>query len=117
VTNNQEILDIIELIKETVPADQIYLFGSYAFGTPNKSSDYDFYVVLPDGSVKPQDAVQDIYLALSKLKNCTPVDILALDRSEFDEMKILPTLERKIAREGILLFQREAESGSPEIKM
>ena len=30
-----------EIILEKVPTDQIWLFGSYAYGTPHKDSDID----------------------------------------------------------------------------
>ena len=38
-----------ELIVNAVPVEQIYLFGSYAYGTPHRDSDIDLYVVLKDG--------------------------------------------------------------------
>ena len=45
----QQELDIIkENVLKTVPAEAIYLFGSYAYGTPEKDSDLDIYVVVPD---------------------------------------------------------------------
>jgi len=37
-----------ELIVNAIPVEQIYLFGSYAYGTPHKYSDLDLYVVLKD---------------------------------------------------------------------
>ncbi len=39
-----------EIIINTVPVEQIYLFGSYASGTPHKNSDLDLYVVLSDNA-------------------------------------------------------------------
>jgi predicted nucleotidyltransferase len=36
------------IIINTVPVERIYLFGSYAYGTPHKDSDLDLYVVLKD---------------------------------------------------------------------
>ena len=45
----KENLDLIkESILANVQAESIYLFGSYANGTPNKDSDFDIYVVVPD---------------------------------------------------------------------
>ena len=37
------------IIINAIPVEQIYLFGSYAYGTPHKYSDLDLYVVLKDG--------------------------------------------------------------------
>ncbi|MDR3110323.1 MAG: nucleotidyltransferase domain-containing protein, partial [Planctomycetaceae bacterium] len=40
---DKKIADELETIKniivQTVPVEQIYLFGSYAYGTPNEDSD------------------------------------------------------------------------------
>jgi predicted nucleotidyltransferase len=35
---------LTKVIVETVPVEQIYLFGSYAYGTPPKDSDLDLYL-------------------------------------------------------------------------
>jgi predicted nucleotidyltransferase len=49
---NHNITKELNIIKEsvlkTVPAEVIYLFGSYANGMPNRDSDLDIYVVVPD---------------------------------------------------------------------
>jgi len=102
---SQEIRDIAEVIRQAVPAEQIYLFGSYAYGEPNEHSDYDFYVVIPDGSMRPIEAMQRAQHAVSPIRRKTrmPIDILAGTRNNFDEMKKMLTLERTIVRKGILL--------------
>jgi predicted nucleotidyltransferase len=42
----QEQLDRVkEIILSTIPVERIYLFGSYAYGTPNADSDLDIYVM------------------------------------------------------------------------
>jgi len=38
----QELDEIIKAISNTVPVEEIYLFGSYAYGTPHKDSDMIF---------------------------------------------------------------------------
>ena len=43
----KELKKICEVICETVPTVQIYLFGSFAYGEPNEDSDFDLFVVLP----------------------------------------------------------------------
>ena len=60
----QELSAICQTIEQTISADQIYLFGSHAYGTPNADSDYDLCVVIPDGSMRPADAIKRIRRAL-----------------------------------------------------
>ena len=101
---NQEIQRIADTIRQAVPVEKIYLFGSYAYGTPHKDSDYDFYLIIPEGSMRPMEAMQQAQWALTrKMRRTKPIDILASTRSEFDEMKKLITLERTIDRKGIAL--------------
>jgi predicted nucleotidyltransferase len=46
---------------DTVPVEQIFLFGSYANGTLHADSDLDIYVVMAQNSAKE---IQDFILAL-----------------------------------------------------
>ena len=44
MNNNElksELKKLADKIKEITPATKIYLFGSYAYGTPNEDSDID----------------------------------------------------------------------------
>ena len=103
---NQEIIKITEAIKSAVPVERIYLFGSHAYGTPSEGSDYDFFVVIPDDGIKPLDAAQKAHKALIYVNQEKPVDILADYKSRFNERKQYNTLERKIANEGMILYER-----------
>ena len=58
-----EIYKIKDKILDTVKVTKIYLFGSYARGTQTAHSDYDFYVVVPNDSIRPLKVVQKIYCA------------------------------------------------------
>ena len=107
---NQEILNMTEAIKAAVPAERIYLFGSYAYGTPNKDSDYDFFIIIPDGDLRPIDAARRARRSLSTIDRKTPVDILANYRSEFEARAQFATMERKIKRDGLVLYD-EARTG------
>jgi len=102
----EEIEQITEIIKQTVPVERIYLFGSYAYGEPNKHSDYDFYVVMPDDSMRPLKAEQEIHWAVAQSSLFTPIDVLADYMKRFDERKAFNTLERKVIRDGRLLYER-----------
>jgi predicted nucleotidyltransferase len=103
---DQEIVDMVDIIKDTVPAERVYLFGSYAYGMPHENSDYDFYVVLSDDSIRPHDAIRQIHHALSDPQRRMPIDVLALSAERFDDRKQLLTLEKKVANEGILLYEQ-----------
>ena len=101
---NQEVFDITEAIKQAVQTEKIYLFGSHAYGNPNEDSDYDFYLVIPDGGARPIDVMQKAYRSLLHVNRTTAVDILANYSSSFRNRRELNTLERKIYREGVLLY-------------
>ena len=102
---NNELTEIIDRIIGSVPVIKLYLFGSYVNGTPNENSDYDIYMVLPNNDVRPIDAIGDAHLSMRGLK-VNPVDILAGTIQVFDRRKEQFTIERKIASEGILLYER-----------
>ena len=100
----QELDEITKVITGTVPVEAIYLFGSYAYGTPNKDSDLDLYVVFKDEkSMRELDAIRSIRKAIAHIKTKS-IDFLGLKLNRFLDVKIYATLERKIAREGIKLY-------------
>ena len=86
--------------------EKIILFGSYAYGTPNKESDFDIFVVLKDGSKMPILVLQNIYCNLAKNSKYTRVDVLANYKTNFEFRSANPTIERKIATAGIVLYER-----------
>jgi predicted nucleotidyltransferase len=105
---NDAITAIKDCILQTVGenCEKIILFGSYAYGTPSKESDFDFFVVLKDGTEKPVLVLQEIYCNLAKSKKYTPVDVLANYKTAFDERSKLPAIERIIEQKGVVLYER-----------
>jgi len=102
-----DIREITEIIKEAVPVERIYLFGSYAYGEPHADSDYDFFVVIPDGGMKAIDAAFKARRSFSKLGyRRKPIDLLADHKSRFTQRSMLNTMERKIHNEGVVLYER-----------
>ena len=93
-----------EIIIRTVPVEQIWLFGSYAYGTPHKDSDLDLYVVLKDDiQIRLIDAAITIRLAIGR-KKTMPVDIVTNTLGKYRERSKFPTLERTIERKGIKIY-------------
>jgi len=96
--------EISQIIAKTVPVESIYLFGSYAYGTPGKDSDLDLYIVFKDEmQMRELDAITAIDIAIKPVKK-VPMDILGLKQNRFHDRKLYATLERKIDKEGIKLY-------------
>lgn len=108
ITMSSDLKDICRIIDNTVDTEQIYLFGSYAYGSPTAESDYDLCVVIPDDSLRPVDAVKQIRRALCPTQTM-PLDVIVYRASSFRERQKTASLERKIAREGVLLHERERQ--------
>jgi predicted nucleotidyltransferase len=110
---NSQIINELENIKQTiintVETDSIYLFGSYANGLPSEDSDFDLYVVIPDDSIHPIEAMRIIGGALYQ-QQTKPIDILVSRVSDFNQRKMLPTIERTIARDGVMLYGKNQHS-------
>jgi len=99
-----ELDEITKAISNTVPVEEIYLFGSYAYGTPHKDSDLDLYIVFKDEmSMRIIDAIHSISFAMASMKT-KPIDFIGLKKDRFLHKKNYATIERKIAREGIKLY-------------
>jgi predicted nucleotidyltransferase len=94
---------ITETIVETIPVEQIYLFGSYAHGEPNEDSDLDIFVVIPDDTGREIDITIDLRKAI-RGKKSMPVDLLVSSLSRFRERITTPTLERDIYEQGQLIY-------------
>jgi len=104
---NSDIIAIKDNILSTVgdECEKIILFGSYAYGTPRKDSDYDFYVVLKDSAENPILVMQKIYEYLCDT-NYIPVDVIANYKSHYEWRSTQPTLERTIEKKGMVLYER-----------
>jgi predicted nucleotidyltransferase len=105
---NDDIIAIKESILKTVgeTCEKIILLGSHAYGTPNKDSDYDVFVVLKDDSEMLIIVLHNIYRRLAQNPNYKVVDVLANYKSRFEWRSTQPTIERRIANDGVVLYER-----------
>jgi predicted nucleotidyltransferase len=99
-----ELDKLTALIIGAVPVEQIYLFGSYAYGKPHKDSDLDLYVVLKDGlPMRDLDAGLQISFASAPAMSMA-VDLIAKNKSDFESRLVGITLERIVHRDGIRIY-------------
>jgi len=108
---NEYLSTICKIIVETVKTEKIYLFGSYAYGTPTPESDYDICVIVPDSNNRTIEITKAIRHALYPVQS-TPLDVVVYHVSSFEKRKQAATMERKIAKEGILLYEQRELSKS-----
>jgi predicted nucleotidyltransferase len=100
----EQITAITQAIVETIPVERIYLFGSYAYGTPHEDSDLDIYVVMKDDApYRETEATQKIWTAI-RGKKSLPADILVLKNNRFQYRLSAPTLEHEVAEKGVILY-------------
>ena len=103
-----ELEPVCRVITETVKAEAIYLFGSRAYGMPTDDSDYDLCVIITEKSKRPVDAVKAIRRALFSAQS-VPLDVIVYRSNAFHQRAEHASLERKIAREGVLLYEHRLE--------
>jgi predicted nucleotidyltransferase len=90
------------LVTEFQP-EQVWLYGSHAWGSPHDDSDVDLLVVVSDSAESPIRRSQRAHRCLRGLQ--MPKDILVETRQEVDRVKELQTsLENAILSRGRRLY-------------
>ncbi|WMC93087.1 nucleotidyltransferase domain-containing protein [Kineothrix sp. MB12-C1] len=106
--DKRELDQIVHAIADVVEAEEIFLFGSFAYGAPTQDSDFDLYVVLTDGTERPLRAIQKMNMAIARM-DIRSVDILAEESRRFHEKCNAMTLERTVYERGVKLYERNAQ--------
>jgi predicted nucleotidyltransferase len=94
-----------DAVLSTVPdTEAIYLFGSYANGTPRKDSDLDVYVIVPDSDVNPLQTEVAITGLLYSGSFRMPVDLIVKQSGNFNRGKEYATFEKVVVRTGVKIY-------------
>lgn len=80
---------------------RIYLFGSYAYGTPHENSDLDIMVVVDDIH-NTIDKATEINIELAGSRTI-PLGLVVNRKTDFDNAANAPTIQQLIRSEGVLL--------------
>ena len=103
---NKEIIEEVKnrLIKVYNPIE-IYIFGSYAWGTPTNDSDLDLFVVIEQSDEKRHKRSIPGYHALFGLK--IPKDIIVYTKEEFEKYsQDIASFSHKIKSEGKKIYAK-----------
>jgi predicted nucleotidyltransferase len=100
----QGLLDkAIDRLKAEFQPDEIFLYGSHAWGTPHDNSDVDLLVIVPDSEEPPIRRAQRAHRCLRGLR--LPKDVLVETRQEINRVKHLrASLENAILNRGRRLY-------------
>lgn len=91
------------LVEELHP-EQIILFGSHAWGTPNDDSDIDLFVIVPESNETPHQRAVRAYRVLPE-NRVVPTDILVRTRAEANKYRhVYASLACQIFEQGIVLY-------------
>ena len=90
------------LINKLSPS-KIYLFGSFADGTATDDSDFDFYIVVKDGTKNLVDLTADAYKSIREIRS-RAVDIVIGTESRFEKRKNIFSVENEVMQKGVLLY-------------
>ncbi len=104
---NKEQIDTVtkRLIKAYQPIS-IFLFGSYAWGTPTNDSDLDLMIILENSDEKSYIRPRKGFKALRGLKIAK--DLVVFTKNELNSYLNEPSsLAYKIKKEGVSLYERD----------
>ena len=101
----------VRRLRDSFPAESIYLFGSRARGDAGANSDFDFLVVVKDSPLPRYKREQMAFRALCGLGIAK--DVLVFTRKEFEKgLAVITSLPATVVREGRLLYGKCETPGS-----
>ena len=99
-----EINELRDSFAQSLMPLRIYLFGSFADGTQNDDSDFDFYIVVDDSEKDVLGLTAKAYKSI-RHKQKRSVDIIVNREQDFESRKQrIASVERDVAQKGVLLY-------------
>jgi len=99
---NKIIQDYISLTSKVFKVNDVYLFGSYAYGNPKKYSDIDIAIVSPDFEYLPEDVLLKMLFKMAR--NVDPIIEPIPLTLEDKENPQLGSIAVDIIKKGIKVF-------------
>jgi uncharacterized protein len=103
--DEKSIQKIIDVIIQKFDPEKVILFGSYAWGKPEKDSDVDLLIVKDDPKKNTREMAVDLERILSQRD--IPLDLLVYKPNQMeDRIKINDPFIVKIYRDGKVLYEQ-----------
>lgn len=101
----QSIKNITDTIIQEFKPEKVVLFGSYAWGKPEKDSDVDLFIVKDDPKKNTREMAIDLEMIL--FKRDIPLDLLVYKPDQVAKrLEINDPFIKKILRDGKVLYER-----------
>jgi predicted nucleotidyltransferase len=101
--STQFLNEITNRLVSALEPEQIFLFGSYAYGEPTEDSDIDLLVIISKSDEPRYRRARQAYKALRGIG--IPKDILVMTRSEVElKASVANSLVNQVIRQGKLLY-------------
>ena len=95
--------EVIRRLVDALHPLRIYLFGSHAYGTPDRGSDLDLMIVVPDVEESPRELARRGRRSLTGMG--FPVDILVFTLSEVNKWaNVRCNLVHTVIQKGRLIY-------------
>ena len=101
---SQELLDeVTRRLNAEFHPEQVWLFGSHAWGQPDEGSDLDLLVVVSESNEPPVRRAQRAHRCLSELN--VAIDVLVKTRAEVERFRhVRASLENLVLNKGRLIY-------------
>ena len=101
--SDELVREITNKIVADLRPEQVFLFGSRAWGTPDEGSDIDLFVVVSNSDQPPYRRARRAYRAIRGIK--APVEIVVQTRSEVESAsRVASSLVHKVLAQGKLMY-------------
>lgn len=96
--------EIVQRLVVALKPEQIFLFGSYAYGKPNKDSDVDLLIIISHSDEPSYRRARWAYRALRGI--LIPTDVIVITKEEMQRKRaVRSSLVSQVLREGQLLYE------------
>jgi len=100
---DQKLDHIVARVRSVFVPSTIYLYGSYAYGTPRSDSDIDLLVIVEDSPLRAHARDALAYQAVGAIGVSKDIQVYTL--SEFQDRAALPvSFERTVKEKGRVIY-------------